>query len=234
MSSLLFKNIMCFGVLWLMLFSSSSTDIQRKIISNDEGHFMFYVAVGKEIKTHHLRTYFWYRSGAIHHSTGGVGGEVLHGEYLKYFDNQQLAEKGEFYYGLKDGVWKSWHPNGHIAELFIYKKGMLDGRHLAYNTEGKLIANGKYHNGLKSGKWIDYKGEGDTLFYKKGFQIKKAKTDSLDTLKRKPFGFVKRWSSWTKHKLSSKKDSLNPIDKEKKEKAKRTRRQRRKDIEDER
>lgn len=216
MYSFLSKSIVIIGLLFIV---TPKEQIQRKIIRTDEGDFIIYVAVGATVKVNKLKTYFWYRSGEIHHATGGIGGEVLHKEYVKYYNDQQLAEKGSFHYGLKDDVWKSWHPNGKLAEILEYKKGVIEGKYAAYDDTGQLITLGRYRNGLKSSEWIDYSADGDTLLYKKGKIVEKTK-DSLDTLSRKRFGFIKKWSSWVKEKVGSKKDSLERAEKRKERKEK--------------
>ncbi len=233
MYTFFFKNHLSIGAILLLSIVVTKETIQRKILRTADGDCIIYVAVDASVKTNTLKTYFWYRSGEIHHSTGGIGGDVLHKEYIKYYNDRQLAEQGQFYYGLKDGLWKSWYPNGAIATVINYQKGVINGKYLEYDISGNLITRGIYRNGLKSGKWIDYKNEGDTLSYKKGAIVKEKIKDSSDTI-RKPFAVVKKWSGWIKRKLSRKKDSTDTIiPKSKKEKTTRSKRNKRKGKSDE-
>ncbi|MEP0266063.1 hypothetical protein [Dokdonia sp.] len=203
-----------------MFLSFGKESIQRKIIRDGAYDYVIYVSVGKSIKINNLKTYFWYRSGEIKNTIGGIGGDVLHEEFNKYYSNKQLAEQGNFYYGLKDGIWKSWYDNGNVEKVISYHKGVAQGNYYAYDTSGIIKAKGHYSKGKKSGTWITYDAVSDTIKYKKGeVFIKKEK----DTLKPSLF---KKVSLWIQQKTSKKKDSLKDTKaNQKKEKKKRRKRE---------
>ncbi len=142
-------------------------DIQKKIVRNDEFDIECYVLVNEETSFDYDKVYYWFKAGEIHNSQSGVGGELLHDRYIKYYRSKQLAEKGLFYYGLKDGVWKTWYENGQLKKMINWSKGKKKGVLVSYDSIGNELEKGKYKNDLKTGKWINNK-KGDTIVYKKG------------------------------------------------------------------
>jgi antitoxin component YwqK of YwqJK toxin-antitoxin module len=156
---------------------------QKRIINTHDFDYEFYISSEKNQKCKLGRNYFWYKSGAIHQSTADVGGPVLVDGYTKYYKSKQLAEKGTFNDGLKDGIWKSWHENGNLAALEKWKNGLRHGDFILYDAQGAQNVVGTYRNDQKHGTWINYVSK-DTLVYKKGNIVpKKLK----DTVKRVPF-----------------------------------------------
>jgi len=120
-------------------------------------------------------TYFWYKSNEIHQSKGDYSGDLLQGNYVRHYITNELAEKGNFSYGLKKGEWKSWFKNGKLKTIAHWKNGELSGKYFLHNDSGELLLKGKYSRGERSGEWIDYVKK-DTIRYKKGVVfIKKVK-----------------------------------------------------------
>ncbi|MGH1387347.1 toxin-antitoxin system YwqK family antitoxin [Kordia sp.] len=156
---------------------------QKRIINTHDFDYEFYISSEKIKKPKVEKTYFWYKSGEIHQSTGDIGGAVLVNAYIKYYKSKQLAEKGVFDKGLKDGVWKNWHKNGSLSKIEKWKKGFRHGDFIIYTENGKKKVEGKYRNHKKHGAWIDYVSQ-DTLVYKKGILVPKKQKD---TIKREPF-----------------------------------------------
>lgn len=196
------KIIYVIGGFCSLLFIFHNDSLQRKIIRDGAYDYTVYVAIDKNIKTSNLKTYFWYRSGKVQSTVGGIGGAVLHKGFSKYYRNKQLVEQGTFYFGLKDGTWKSWYDNGTIEKKITYRKGIAHGSYYTYDTIGNIKTKGHYSNGEKSGTWIIYSTINDTVRYKKGKVFIKKERDSL-----KPT-VLKRAFLWVKQKIGKKKDSL--------------------------
>ncbi|WP_452223473.1 toxin-antitoxin system YwqK family antitoxin [Lacinutrix chionoecetis] len=129
------------------------------------------------------KTYYWYKSNEIHQSNRDYSGDILHGNYTKYYINNQLAEKGQFDFGLKTNQWKSWFENGQVKSIKNYSNGKLNGEFVLYSNKGEVLTSGRYYNNKKSGQWIDYISK-DTLNYKQGIIVNKK--DSTGNNK-KPF-----------------------------------------------
>lgn len=156
---------------------------QKRIINTHDFDYEFYISSEKIKKPKIEKTYFWYKTGEIHQSTADIGGSVLVDTYVKYYKSKQLAEKGIFDNGLKDGIWKNWHKNGKLSKIEKWKNGFRHGDFITYTENGEKILEGKYKNHKKHGAWIDYVSK-DTLVYKKGVVIPKKQKD---TIKREPF-----------------------------------------------
>lgn len=139
--------------------------LQRKIVRQNNTTTECYVSLKKlkdfDIKKH----YYWYKAGEIHVSQANAGGFVLHDEYVKYAQKNHLLEKGQFKYGLKDGIWKSWHNCGTLKSYERWSKGVKNGIAMNYDQEGNLLEVGEYKENKKVGKWVNHKTK-DTLKYK--------------------------------------------------------------------
>ncbi|MFK7748478.1 MAG: toxin-antitoxin system YwqK family antitoxin [Kordia sp.] len=176
---------------------------QKRIINTHDFDYEFYISSEKIKKPKVEKTYFWYKSGEIHQSTADIGGAVLVNTYIKHYKSKQLAEKGIFDKGLKDGVWKNWYKNGNLSKIEKWRKGFRHGDFITYTKNGKKKVEGKYRNHKKHGIWINYVSH-DTLVYKKGIIVPKKQKD---TIKRAPFlkRIFKRKKKKTKKEDSKKK-----------------------------
>ncbi len=174
------------GILILVLFIclAFSSDLQKKIVRQGAFDIECYIAL-KEINTFNTnKIYYWYKSGEIHQSQSNIGGNVLHNTFIKYYRSNQLAEKGDFNYGLKTDVWKSWHENGQLKLQEYWNNGYKDGDVTKYDVDGNLILKGKYKNNLKVGQWINYKTK-DTTYYKNNSKLEEKPTNFLQRFLRK-------------------------------------------------
>lgn len=172
-----------FVVPFIFLFPSKNP--QRKIISDSEFSYTFYVST-KETKAKDSKHYYWYKSGEIHSSQGGSSGNVLHGEFTKSYKNNNLAEKGSFKNGLKNSVWKRWYKNGQLYEIAQWKNGLRLGDYMQFSENGKVSIRGHYKNNRKHDIWINVPTS-DTLYFKKGIKVEKPKK----SLVKKVTGFFK-------------------------------------------
>jgi len=123
------------------------------------------------------------KSNEIHQSQGDYSGDALHGNYTKHFITNELAEKGQFDYGVKINEWKRWFKNGQLKAVENYYNGKLSGAYLLYSDTGELLSSGRYNNNKKTGQWVDYVTN-DTTYYRKGLVFNKK--DSLGNAKE-PF-----------------------------------------------
>ncbi|MBI9034079.1 MAG: hypothetical protein JEZ03_06390 [Bacteroidales bacterium] len=95
--------------------------------------------------------YYWFSKGQIHFSYGSYSGKLLNGEYLRYYSNNNLKEKGEFKNGVKSGKWVEWYPNGRIKEMTDLKNGKLHGKKMIYSDLGHLIKAADYKDNMLHG-----------------------------------------------------------------------------------
>jgi hypothetical protein len=128
--------------------ASKKHDLQTLYINSKDSVLRFgTITYDKVTVFDPAKTYFWYKSNAILKTAGGADGRLLTGEYVCFYPNNNLKEKGTFNLGLKDGAWTSWLDNGQIRELAHWKKGALHGYHIIYDQDGSTIISEKYKNG---------------------------------------------------------------------------------------
>lgn len=137
-----------------------------KRISDANFRYEFYTST-KEVKPKATKVYFWFKGGAVHSATSGVSGQVLDGNYKKFYHSNQLAEEGNFKYGLKVGLWKNWFENGTIKSTQYWNSGLQTGFYYTYDASGNTIEKGNYKKGKKHGNWINFVSK-DTMIYKNG------------------------------------------------------------------
>lgn len=180
----------------------------KKIITDTSYRYEFYTTQEKP-KPLGNRMYFWFKGGAIHSSESGIAGELLDGAFVKYYLDNQLAETGRFYRGLRIGTWKSWHPNGKLSTEQSWSNGRMNGKFYSYSSSGTLMEKGSYSAGKKDGVWINGLSK-DTVEYKKG-----------EVFKRKPSRSMFRKRTPEEKKL----DSISKVEEKKARELKREKRE---------
>ncbi len=82
------------------------------------------------------------------------------GEYLSYFENGLLKEKGYYKNGLKHGNWSAYNEQGQATSSAHFNLGKKDGEWLIWDNEGNLRYKIAYENGVAVGNWVMYKQDG--------------------------------------------------------------------------
>lgn len=80
-------------------------------------------------------------------------------KYFSDFDGILLSEE-TYVLGVKNGVSKTFYPNGNIAELINYRDGKKDGEWIQYYDDGKVRFKGIYVNDDKEGPFTGYYPDG--------------------------------------------------------------------------
>lgn len=88
--------------------------------------------------------YFWLKAQQVHATQGYSSGLLLHGEFQGFYGNKQLAQRGYFYKGLKNGEWLYWNAGGTMTHLEYWRSGVKVGTEKSFSDEGKLLAQTKY------------------------------------------------------------------------------------------
>lgn len=146
---------------------------KRSIKSFNEEIHLNLVNNDRKIHPHNNRKYYWFENGNINFTQGDFSGKLLNGEYLVYYKNGELKEKGNFKFGVKEGIWKDWFLNGYLHSISFYKWGLKYGKWEEFDSTGKLSLKGNCKNNLKHGKWIEYNN------LKNNYEIKKYKKGQL-------------------------------------------------------
>ena len=87
----------------------------------------------------------WYDNGQIQEirAYSEFTGQ-LNGKCLQYFEDGTLSAVVNYKDGLKDGLWRIWHPNGELAYKLHYKNGERTGTWKGYDQKGDLLFEKKY------------------------------------------------------------------------------------------
>lgn len=110
----------------------------------------------KKVKLYRHRQYHYYYGNQLASAEGDYIGRVLHGEYTCFTRRKELVLKGYYREGLKDGIWKSWYPNGNLYVTQEWDKGQKDGAFRVYQPDGRFKEKGNYKNGELSGSRVSY------------------------------------------------------------------------------
>lgn len=79
--------------------------------------------------------YFWYKAQHVISTQGGSSGVLLNGKFESFYENKQLAKKGNFKKGLKSGEWLYWRDDGTLKVTEKWYNGELKYR-IKYNDKG--------------------------------------------------------------------------------------------------
>ncbi len=76
---------------------------------------------------------------------------VLHGKYVEYFENGNIEDDTQMYYGDNHGLAKYYYENGQMKSFYTYIHGFLQGEYKRYHSNGNLKEEGIYLNHEKNG-----------------------------------------------------------------------------------
>lgn len=97
-----------------------------------------------------------YESGQIKEQFYVIKGKndayIKTGEYLYYYENGQIAEKGTYKNNQLNGAYKKWYDNGILKTDFAFKDGKVHGTFKNYNNEGVLLVEANYAEDASHGK----------------------------------------------------------------------------------
>lgn len=85
-------------------------------------------------------------------TTDRAGRLIPHGPYLGYFRGGQVAERGQFGRGQREGAWVTWSEDGRMRASSTYRAGVLDGPWEG-EGEGGVWLTGAFRKGKRDGMW---------------------------------------------------------------------------------
>jgi len=159
----------------LSLHAQKKLEVQynRITINDEQGTKQVFYAEEKEIKTKSEKIYYWYSSNKISKTEGGYSGKLLNGQYTRYYDNKNVAEKGVFKLGLKTDQWKNWTPEGILVKESQWTDGLESGDFVSYDAAGQWDKKGMLINGQLHGAIVSRTSKDSTAvqYYNQGQQI---------------------------------------------------------------
>lgn len=135
MSLAVVKIIISLFLLVSLVFKAETTYAQNKVskdytlqktLKQDGLEYQFTVLSSDKRGVLHFdldRTYYWYKAQKVMGTEGGASGTLLHGEFVAYHSNKQLAQQGRFCKGLKCGTWRYWNEDGKNVKIEKWKRG---------------------------------------------------------------------------------------------------------------
>ena len=175
------------GLLILLLtFAYGEIPFVHSVISEGNGRVYQYSVIFQEItlKTNPHITYSWQRNGQLKSTRGDFSGNILHGSFQEFDKSGRLLEKGIYYFGTKDGEWKSWDRNGEIIRLEKWNRGFLKQR-ISYDLSKCTVE--KYKLNQLNGRRIIFNNnhKESVEHYRNGVQIIKNKMSFKSILHHK-------------------------------------------------
>jgi antitoxin component YwqK of YwqJK toxin-antitoxin module len=82
--------------------------------------------------------------------------EVMEGDFILYYDNSNIKEKGNYSNNVKNGFWIEYYINGNTKSTIDFIAG--DGMYKSfYNRSDSMIVfeDGFYSNDQRNGRWIE-------------------------------------------------------------------------------
>jgi hypothetical protein len=67
--------------------------------------------------------------------------------------------EGAFVDGLRQGLWKTYYPDGTVRIAENYNKNLKDGLYELFDGKGKLLTSGNFVLGKKQGEWLSKSGK---------------------------------------------------------------------------
>ena len=139
----------------------------------------------------------WYYANGEVMRTENYANGTLDGDYREYDENGNTLtegsfeegteeghwiyrrgpsiEEGDYFDGMRTGLWKIWYEADHIAAEINYDQDLMNGKYTLYYDNGIIKRTGKYVNGERDGVWYDYYDTGEmflTTLYKNGKEIR--------------------------------------------------------------
>lgn len=155
------RHMLCLFLLITFAFPAQKTNRDyhlRHNIKQDGQQFEFHVLDFDDPGVYQYdksKFYFWLKAQQVHSTQGYSSGLLLHGEFQAFYPNKQLARRGYFYKGLKNGEWLYWNQEGRMILIEHWKSGIKVGLEKKFADDGSLLSQTKYKAGKTVRKTAD-------------------------------------------------------------------------------
>jgi len=82
--------------------------------------------------------------------------DLVNDLHLEHFTSGARRAEGPLVAGRRDGLWRTWHPSGQLAEEALYQDGHRHGPFRAWHADGALWSDGEYVHGRLHREWRCY------------------------------------------------------------------------------
>jgi len=158
------KNILCilFSFWGITSFCQLRGNLEtRPVIISFEDSIIYINIITQQIKITPKSElwYYWYFSDQVNANKGGYHGNMLHGTYTVFDKEKHMITQGQFNKGLKNGLWRSWYPDGNKKNTVFWKDGLLDGKAVYFNPDGTVYMSIEYRYGKRNGEQVFFIGD---------------------------------------------------------------------------
>jgi antitoxin component YwqK of YwqJK toxin-antitoxin module len=87
-----------------------------------------------------------------------------HGNFILYFENGNIAMKGQLDSNRNVGKWSYYFPDGKLESEGRFNFDLPDGKWIWNFPDGKKKEEGEYKNGIRIGTWYRYDDKGNVTF----------------------------------------------------------------------
>lgn len=99
---------------------------------------------------------WWYEDGAPHYQGAYVAGGLREGSWKSWHPDGKLASEGSYRFDRQDGIWHYWHPDGMPFAEGTFDLGVKHGWWVKRNPDGSPQECGLFIKGLKVGRWTTW------------------------------------------------------------------------------
>jgi len=114
----------CFGLHFFCNGQNKQKDIKDIILNFPDSLIEFSILqCDIKRKCDSDNVYSWFKWNEIHSTTGAYFGKLLHGKYTCYYESGAVKTSGDYFFGVKHGLWRFFDLNGEIIGTKKWKKG---------------------------------------------------------------------------------------------------------------
>lgn len=168
-------------------FSQKGKVARVKLFHESNGKLM---AEGKSVEEKRDSTWRFYNEDSLLLSEEPYTLGKKNGVVKTFYPNGKVADETPYKMDVKDGVVKTYFNDGTLKSQQKYVNGLIEGKVYFYFPDGKVSVAGQYVNSLKDGVWTFYKSNGQverTEAYKRGMlqgEPQIIKVDELEKVKQ--------------------------------------------------
>lgn len=112
------RSVKCEGLLY-----------QFQVLDRDKHGVWFY---------NENKHYYWFKSQRVISTQGSSSGRLLNGPFEAFYSNKQLAQKGNYNKGLKQGEWLYWSESGYLTKTERWSRGAQRGVQKDFDVNGNI------------------------------------------------------------------------------------------------
>ena len=86
---------------------------------------------------------------------------VKEGVWKTFYPEGQVAEEVIYIHDRKDGPWTQYFTDGKVKLKAAYVNDQIEGQYIVYHLNGMVEVSGFFQNSFKNGTWVYFNDKGD-------------------------------------------------------------------------